>query len=239
MENKAPIPLKHRLLFQNPACVAVNKLTGEAVEGADAGMIDLPRGLSILLSAKDGFPQAVHRLDVPVTGCVLFALTKPALSFLGTAFAGDSGVPSVEKHYWAIVEKPRLPVPESGELIHWIETDTGRNKSFAYGEEGRGRKKASCRYRITGEGRNYLFVTVELLSGRHHQIRAQLAAVGMRIKGDLKYRAKRSEKDGGIRLHARSLTFPDPMNKTEKITVTAAPPQMDNLWQAFVDIRVV
>jgi 23S rRNA pseudouridine1911/1915/1917 synthase len=239
MENNTQIPLKHRILFQNSACVVVNKLKGEAVEGAGTGMIDLLRELSALLSANGEFPQAVHRLDVPVTGCALFAMTKPALSFLGAAFAGDSGACSVEKHYWAAVEKPRLPVPESGELIHWIETDTSRNKSFAYNEEGPERKKASCRYRIIGEGRNYLFVTVELLSGRHHQIRAQLAAAGMRIKGDLKYGAKRSEKDGGIRLHARSLTFPDPLNKMEKITVTAAPPQMDNLWQAFVDIRVV
>jgi 23S rRNA pseudouridine1911/1915/1917 synthase len=236
MENNAPIPLKHRILFQNSACVVVNKLKGEAVEGAVTGMIDLPRELSALLSVNGEFPQAVHRLDVPVTGCALFAITNPALSFLGAAFAGEKDVPSVEKHYWAVVEKPRISVPESGELIHWIETDTGRNKSFAYNKEGPGRKKAVCRYRITGEGRNYLFVTVELLSGRHHQIRAQLTAIGLRIKGDLKYGAKRSEKDGGIRLHAHCLIFPDPLNKTEKITVTAAPPQMDNLWQAFVNI---
>jgi 23S rRNA pseudouridine1911/1915/1917 synthase len=236
MENNAQIPLKHRILFQNSACVVVNKLKGEAVEGAGTGMTDLPHELSALLSANYGFPQAVHRLDVPVTGCALFAMAKPALSFLGAAFAGDSGAYSVEKHYWAIVEKPRLPAPENGELIHWIETDVSSNKSFAYNEENHKRKKAACRYRITGEGRNYLFVTVELLSGRHHQIRAQLAAAGMRIKGDLKYGAKRSEKDGGIRLHARCLSFPDPLNKAEKITVTANPPQIDNLWQAFIDI---
>ena len=234
MENNTPLALGSRILFQNAACVVVNKLKGEAVEGATAAMVDLQRELSVLLSAKSGFPQAVHRLDVPVTGCSLFALTEGALSFLGEAFVGKDGISSIEKHYWAIVEKPRLPVPESGELTHWIETDTNRNKSFVYNEEGRGRKKAALRYTITGEGKNYLFVTAQLLSGRHHQIRAQLAAAGMSVKGDLKYGAKRSEKDGGIRLHARCLSFPDPLNKTEKITVTAEPPQMDNLWQAFL-----
>jgi 23S rRNA pseudouridine1911/1915/1917 synthase len=233
METNTPLPLNLRILFQNPSCIVINKIIGEAVEGAGPGMDDLPQRLSLMLHVKERFPQAVHRLDVPVTGCALFALTERALSYLGAVFAGNKDTPSAEKHYWAIVEKPRLPVPESGELIHWIKTDTVINKSFAYNEQGQGRKRAFSRYRITGEGRNYLFVTVELITGRHHQIRAQLAAAGMRIKGDLKYGAKRSEKGGGIRLHARSLSFPNPLNKTETITVTADPPQTDNLWQAF------
>ncbi|MDR1839046.1 MAG: RNA pseudouridine synthase, partial [Treponema sp.] len=213
------------------ACVVVNKLKGEAVEGAVAGMTNLPKELAEVLGANTELIEAVHRLDVPVTGCALFALTNQALSFLNSAF---SAVPSpVEKIYWAVIEKPSVPLPESGELIHWIETNSGKNKSFAYNEEGRGRKKASLRYRIIGEGKNYLFVEVQLLSGRHHQIRAQFLAAGLHIKGDLKYGAKRSEKTGGIRLHARSLSFPDPLNKSEKITVTADPPEMDNLWEAF------
>jgi Pseudouridylate synthases, 23S RNA-specific len=92
------------------------------------------------------------------------------------------------------------------------------------------------RYRITGEGENYLFLEIELLSGRHHQIRAQLAKEGLHIKGDLKYGAKRSEKGGGIRLHARSLSFPDPLKKDGRIRVTANPPEPDNLWQSMMNV---
>ena len=228
------LPIKSRIIYKSAACAVVNKLKGEAVESAGVGMTDLPKELAAALGENVELIEAVNRLDVPVTGCSLFALTKPALSFLNAAFSGDSALPfPVQKHYWAIIEKPSRPLPESGELVHWIETSSAKNKSFAYSEDGRGRKKAALRYRITGEGKNYLFVTVELLSGRHHQIRAQFAAEGLHIKGDLKYGAKRSEKSGGIRLHARSLSFPDPLNKNEKITVTADPPQMDNLWESF------
>ena len=236
MENdNLSVPVKSRILYQSAACVVVNKLKGEAVEGASSKMTDLPSELASVLGENIELIEAVHRLDVPVTGCALFALTNQALSFLNAVFAGDNPLPApIEKRYWAIIEKPSRSLPESGELVHWIETNSGKNKSFAYNEEGRGRKKASLRYRITGEGKNYLFVTVELLSGRHHQIRAQFAAEGLHIKGDLKYGAKRSEKTGGIRLHARSLSFPDPLNKSEKITVTADPPEIDNLWEQFI-----
>jgi len=204
------------------------------MQGAKDGIVNLPKELKSYL--KTDFVQAVHRIDVPVTGCALFALTKPALVFLYNAFSGKM---PIEKHYWAIVEKPeRLPdtklPPESGELVHWIETKPGKNKSFAHNEEGAGRKRAALRYRIIGEGKNYLFLETELLSGRHHQIRAQLAAVGLHIKGDVKYGARRSEKEGGIRLHARYLAFPNPLNKNERICVTADPPVMDNLWGEFL-----
>ncbi|MDR1840238.1 MAG: RNA pseudouridine synthase [Treponema sp.] len=226
--------LEERILYKSEACVVVNKLKGEAVEGARNGIVDLPKELSAVLGVKTELIEAVHRLDVPVTGCALFALSKSALSFLNAAFAGKDALPfPVEKHYWAIVEKPSFSLSESGELVHWIETNPAKNKSFAYNEGGPGRKKAVMRYRITGEGTNYLFIEVQLLSGRHHQIRAQFAAAGLHIKGDLKYGAKRSEKGGGIRLHARSLSFPDPLNSGESIHVTADPPEPDNLWKAF------
>jgi len=282
MESNLPIPVKSRILYQSAACVVVNKLIGEAVEGAMGGMTDLRRELSVVINSEqlamnneqltDNSEQltkskeklgnsneqlaksneqlgnnkekirnrvevieAVHRLDVPVTGCALFALTKDALSFLNTAFAGDTSLPCpVEKTYWAVIEKPSHPLPESGEFVHWIETVSGKNKSFAHKKDGSGRKKAVLRYRVTGEGRYYLFVEVQLLSGRHHQIRAQFAAEGLHIKGDLKYGAKRSEKGGGIRLHARSLFFPDPLNRGDIIRVTAEPPVMDNLWKEFI-----
>ena len=235
------VPLQSRILYRSAACVVVNKLKGEAVEGAGKGMRDLGEELALLLAENDGIPVAVNRLDVPVTGCALFALTKPALSFLNAAFAGETHVRSVEKQYWAVVEKPAVMPHEKAnrefvEIAHWIAANPSTNKSLAFKEDGPGRKKAALRYMITGEGRNYLFVTIEPLSGRHHQIRAQLAAIGLHIKGDLKYGAKRSEKTGGIRLHARSLSFPDPLNRSEKIRVTADPPQMDNLWGAFLGL---
>jgi 23S rRNA pseudouridine1911/1915/1917 synthase len=229
--------LQQRLLFQSTACVVVNKLKGEAVEGAGSGMVNLPKELSTLLPSDTELIEAVQRLDVPVTGCALFALSKDALVFLNDAFAGKNAM-SVEKIYWAIVEKPSRSLSESvlsgAELVHWIETNTQKNKSFAYTENTPGRKKASLRLKKTGEGENYLFLEIELLSGRHHQIRAQLAKEGLHIKGDLKYGAKRSEKGGGIRLHARSLSFPDPLNKDGKIRVIADPTEPDNLWKSMM-----
>jgi 23S rRNA pseudouridine1911/1915/1917 synthase len=273
MESNDPqLSLKFRILYQSAACIVVNKLKGEAVEGAknehsvklcrsnmphsvapvnaavcnkskavfsrrqraSGGMVDLQKELYALLGANVELIEAVNRLDVPVTGCALFALTKPALSFLNAAFAEGSEPSSpVEKIYWAVIEKPSHPLPESGELVHWIETVSDKNKSYTHNKNRPARKKASLRYKVTGEGQHYLFVEVQLLSGRHHQIRAQFAAEGLHIKGDLKYGAKRSEKGGGIRLHARSLAFPDPLKKSEIIRVTAEPPLMDNLWAGF------
>ena len=226
-------PLKSRILYQSKACVVVNKLKGEATEGAATGMTDLPLLLAAMLGEEAELVQAVHRLDVPVTGCALFALDKSSLAFLNAEFSTESASSAIEKIYWAVLEKPHSFLPESGELVHWIETTGNLNKSFAYDKEAAGRKKALLYYKITGEGRNYLFAEIKLLSGRHHQIRAQLAAIGLHIKGDLKYGAKRSEKSGGIRLHARSLSFPDPLNKSEIIHITADPPEMDNLWESF------
>jgi len=234
MENN-PLPVKSRVLYQSAACVVVNKLIGEAVEGASGGMVDLPKELASVFGVNTEVIEAVHRLDVPVTGCALFALTKTALTFLNAAFAGEAALPSpVEKTYWAVIEKPSRPLPESGELIHWIETNSGKNKSIAHKKDGSNRKKATLRYKVTGEGRNYLFTEIQLLSGRHHQIRAQFAAEGLHIKGDLKYGAKRSEKNGGIRLHARTLSFPDPLKRGEVIHITADPPVIDNLWESFL-----
>jgi 23S rRNA pseudouridine1911/1915/1917 synthase len=229
------LSVKSRILYQSTACVVVNKLKGEAVEGAKyVNMVDLSKELSVALGADTELIEAVHRLDVPVTGCVLFALTKPALSFLNKTFTeGSEPSSTVKKIYWAVIEKPSRPLPESGELVHWIETVSGKNKSYAHNKESPARKKAILRYKLIGEGQNYLFVEARLLSGRHHQIRAQFAAEGLHIKGDLKYGAKRSEKGGGIRLHARELSFPNPLNRRKIICVTAEPPEMDALWREF------
>ncbi|MDR1949790.1 MAG: RNA pseudouridine synthase [Spirochaetaceae bacterium] len=229
-----------RILYRGELCLAVNKIPGEAMEGAGPGMADLPKLLGERYPPEGGgkpvLPRAVHRLDVPVSGCALFALTEEATSFLGAAFAEGR----TKKIYWVIVERPRDGLPaagsllnEGGELVHWLEFDRRRNRSVAFAEPGPDRQKGILRCRLLGTGLHYLFLEIELVTGRHHQIRAQLAALGLPVKGDLKYGARRSEKAGGIRLHARSLDFPDPALPGELIRVTAPPPLRDNLWEDF------
>lgn len=227
--------LESRIIYSSDQCLVVNKLPGEAVEGAGKGMVSLPKLLGECCPSPaqpGGFlPAAVHRLDVPVSGCVLFARSPDALSCLSAAFVRGR----VEKYYWAIIEMPppSLVLPETGELVHWIETNSQQNKSAAFAEEGPHRKQGIIRYRVKGRGIHYLFLEIELVTGRHHQIRAQLANLGLHIKGDLKYGAKRSEKSGGIRLHARSLRFPNPANEEEYLAVYAIPPLRDRLWEDF------
>jgi 23S rRNA pseudouridine1911/1915/1917 synthase len=241
--------LASRIIYGDASCVVVNKVAGEAVEGAGKGMADLPRLLAAELSAPyppplsagDALPlpAAVHRLDVPVSGCAAFARTGAALRFLNAAFSGEA----VKKHYWAIVEPSEYAFPPDAaggiELVHWIQFDPRRNKSTAHNEPGPGRKKAVLRCCPAGRGERYLFLEIELITGRHHQIRAQFERVGLYIKGDLKYGARRSEPAGGIRLHARSLSFSNPGRDSadgdDFITVQADPPLRDNLWQAFME----
>jgi 23S rRNA pseudouridine1911/1915/1917 synthase len=237
--------IEERVLFINDDIIVVNKRAGEAMEGAGRGMVDLPKLLAERYGTKksksEAFaPTAVHRLDVPVSGCALFARTPKALAFLNNAFSRNVYQDGrAEKYYWAVVEKLTGELAkvgkfaETGELVHWIQTNTKKNKSSAYDKKTAIRKEGILRYRIKGIGENYIFIEVELVTGRHHQIRAQFAALGLHIKGDLKYGAARSEKDGGIRLHARSLYFPDPSVPGNFIHVTADPPVMDRLWENF------
>jgi 23S rRNA pseudouridine1911/1915/1917 synthase len=247
--------LNSRIMYCDANCVVVNKRAGEAVEGAGKGMIDLPEllaaqmpGLNLppVLPAEDALtlPTAVHRIDVPVSGCAAFARTGTALRFLNDAFRRGE----VEKRYWAVIEQPKdsracqwiedISI-EFTEISHWIQFDARKNKSFAHNEQGQGRKKAVLRCRLAGKGRDYLFLEIDLVTGRHHQIRAQFEKLGLHIKGDLKYGARRSEREGGIRLHARSLSFPLMADSTgsppvsPQITAKADPPIQDSLWQAF------
>ena len=239
--------IESRILHCDPHCVVVNKIVGEVVEGAGKGMTDLPRLLADELAGQQwppptddalALPTAVHRIDVPVSGCAVFARTKHALGNLNESFAQNT----VKKMYWAIVEIPNdekvcqwleSAALQSAELVHWIEFNPRKNKSVAHDEQGSGRKKAILRCRLVGRGRDYLFLEIKLVTGRHHQIRAQLKRLGLHIKGDLKYGSRRSEKSGGIRLHARSLAFPNPTDSSQTINVQAAPPLKDNLWLAF------
>jgi 23S rRNA pseudouridine1911/1915/1917 synthase len=229
------------MIYHNEACVVINKLPGESSENI---LSEIFRSEHIRLGNEGGiFLEPVHRLDVPVSGCLLLARTPEAAAFLGTAFACRDS--HIEKKYWAIIEKPtgENVLPEKGELVHWLEVNSKTNKAFAIPPDAisetstagkhKGLKKAILRYRLVGQGDYYLFLEIDLVTGRHHQIRAQLAALGLHIKGDLKYGARRSEKSGGIRLHAYSLAFPNPLNPGEIIRVNAQPPVMDSLWTAF------
>ena len=239
-----------RIIFQNETCIVINKTAGESSEAPNMG------------EEWKGSCFPVHRIDVPVTGCLLIAKTQDAASFLSSAFASSAAIDEqsgkktegqtddqekerrVKKYYWAIAEMPAdlgSLAPEA-QLVHWITENRKLNKSFATADinqitrKQRGSiapRKAIMNYKIIGKGERYIFLEIELVSGRHHQIRAQLAALGLYIKGDLKYGARRSEKGGGIRLHAHSLSFPDPLNPKEQIEVKVLPHEMDALWTAF------
>ena len=167
----------------------------------------------------------IHRLDRPVSGLVVFAKTSKALARLNDMFRNGE----VKKSYWAIVK--RAPEKESGELVHYLVRNEKSNKSVAYDREKPGAKRAVLDYKILARGDRYTLLEVDLKTGRHHQIRCQLAKIGSPIKGDLKYGAERSNPDGGISLHARHIEFVHPVSK-ELVSVTAPVPS-DNLWQAF------
>jgi 23S rRNA pseudouridine1911/1915/1917 synthase len=221
--------LAERILYRSGRFIVVNKLIGEASEEAP-GMTGLP---GLLRKFSGGGPWfAVNRLDVPVSGCALFAQTGEALAHAHGQFRRGL----VEKRYWAITEMPEDPaaIPERGELIHWIAEDSRHNRSRAFDEKAPGRKRAELRYRMADRGENSLFLEIELVTGRRHQIRAQLETLGLHIRGDLKYGARRSEKKGGIRLHAYSLGFFD----AAPVRAAAPPPLMDRLWEAAADALI-
>ena len=166
----------------------------------------------------------VHRLDRPTSGIVVFAKTSKALTRLNKLFVERK----TEKTYWAIVKNP--PPKTEDTLIHFLRRNPKQNKSYANSNEVPNSKKAILRYRLIKKLDNYSLVEIDLKTGRHHQIRAQLTAIGCPIKGDLKYGFNRSNKDGGIHLHSRGLTFIHPVHK-EEISIIAPPPS-DPIWNA-------
>ena len=166
-----------------------------------------------------------HRLDRPTSGIVVYAKTEKALIRLNEAFRGSG----VRKTYWAVVDNmPRKP---ESTLIHYIVRNSANNKSVAYPKEIKGSKIARLDYKLIGTSDKYYLLEIALHTGRHHQIRAQLAAIGLHIKGDLKYGFPRSNPDGGIHLHARKIVFIHPVKK-EEVTIVAPPPH-DPVWDYF------
>lgn len=212
------------VLYEDNHVIIVNKESGEIVQGdktGDVPLSDIVRQWIKEKHAKPGnvFLGVVHRLDRPVSGVVVFAKTSKALARLNAMFANHE---EVRKTYWALTAQ--RPPEDEGTLTHWLVRNEKQNKSYAYDKEVRGAKKATLRYRVAGRTERYWLVEVELLTGRHHQIRCQLAKMGCPIKGDLKYGARRSNPDGSISLVAREIEFTHPVSK-ERIRVTAPLPE--------------
>ena len=212
--------------------MVVNKAAGLLVQGdktGDTPLVDLAKAYIKKKYNKPGevFLGVVHRLDRPTSGVLVFARTSKALSRLNEQFKARS----TKKVYWAVVEGTK--VPQQGELEHWMLRKPKFNKSFAHKSEVPNSKLAQLSFRCIKTLERYSLLEVDLHSGRHHQIRAQLNAIGLCIKGDLKYGAARSNPDGSIHLHARSITFEHPVKK-EKMTLVAPLPILAP-WLACVD----
>ena len=219
-----------KVIYEDNHIIVVNKASGEIVQGDKTGDESLCDTLKQYLKEKYNKPGNVfvglpHRLDRPVSGVVIFAKTSKALERLNNMFR----VGEVKKIYWAITKNK--PLVAEGELSHWILRNEKMNKSFAYRKEVDGSKHALLNYCTLASSDNYTLIEVELKTGRHHQIRCQLSAMGCPIKGDLKYGAKRSNPDGSISLHARYVEFVHPVSK-QPIKITAPVPN-DSLWQSF------
>jgi len=218
------------VVYEDNHIIVVNKTNSEIVQGDKTGDIPLVDQLKGYLKEKyhklgNVFVGTVHRLDRPVSGLVIFAKTSKALSRLDEMFKNGE----VKKTYWAIVKN--CPAQPEGELVHWLVRNEKQNKSYAYDKEVPNSKKAILDYKLISESDNYFLLAVNLKTGRHHQIRCQLSKIGLPIKGDLKYGAKRSTVGGGISLHARRIQFIHPVSK-EVIDLTAPVPD-DVLWKGL------
>ena len=218
------------VVYEDNHIIIVNKTASEIIQGDKTGDVPLSETVKQYLKEKYHKPGNVfigvtHRLDRPVSGLVVFAKTSKALSRLNEMFKNSE----VKKTYWAIVKQ--TPAETEGELVNYLVRNEKQNKSYAYDTEKPGSKKAILHYRLIARSDNYSLLEVDLKTGRHHQIRCQLAKMGCPIKGDLKYGFPRSNPDGSICLHARRVRFVHPVSK-ELIDVVAPVPS-DNLWRSL------
>lgn len=218
-------------LYEDNHIIVVSKRSGEIVQGDKTGDEPLSETVKQYIKEKyhkpgDVFLGVVHRLDRPVWGLVVFAKTSKALTRLNKMFKEGQ----VHKTYWAITKN--APPAEEGVLTDWLVRNERQNKSYAHPQEVPNAKKAVLKYRVIAHSDRYHLIEVNLLTGRHHQIRCQLANMGCAIKGDLKYGAPRSNPDGSISLLARRITFVHPVSK-ENIVVEAPLPPNDKLWEAL------
>lgn len=221
------------VIYEDNHIVVVNKAPGEIVQGDKTGDTPLVDTVRLWLKEKYNKPGnvfcgVVHRLDRPVGGLVVFAKTSKALARLNEMFRNGD----VHKTYWALSRS--RPDPAEGELRHWLTSVEKNNKSYVSDRPREGAKEARLRYRLIGASDRYSLIEVQLLTGRKHQIRVQLASIGCPIKGDLKYGDRRSNPDGSISLLARHIEFTHPVSG--KLISLDAPLPDDNLWQAFAPV---
>lgn len=223
-----------KVLYEDNHLIIINKAAGEIVQGDKTGDEPLSDKVKAYLKEKYHKPGNVfcgvtHRLDRPTSGAVMFAKTSKALTRLNDMFRNGE----VKKKYWAIVKK--RPAMEEDTLTHYLIKNEKTNKSVAYDVEKPHTRRAVLHYRLIAASQNYYLLEIDLETGRHHQIRCQLAKIGSPLKGDLKYGAERSNPDGSISLHAHTISFVHPVSK-ENISVIAPIPE-DPLWNAFSQIN--
>lgn len=221
---------KLEVLFEDNHLIVVNKLPGQLVQGdktGDAPLGDLVKEYIKVKYEKPGevFLGVVHRIDRPVSGIVIFARTSKALARMNELFREKK----IQKTYWAVVKN--RPPSDQGTLIHYLIKDEARNKSKAYDKEIKNSQRSWLDYKVLGKSDNYFLLEINPHTGRHHQIRVQLSTMGCPIKGDIKYGFDRTNEDGSIHLHARSIQFIHPI-KGEEIRLTASVPD-EVIWNFF------
>ena len=224
------------ILYEDNHILIVNKHCGDLVQTDQDGNPALENEIKDFIKIRDQKPGdvflgVVHRIDRPVSGAVMLAKTSKALVRLNDMIKQKQ----IKKYYWAITEQ--MPEQTEGTLIHYIIRDNKTNKVRAFNNPRQNSKEAELHYRLLGGSKNYKLLEIELITGRHHQIRCQLAKIGCPIKGDLKYGAKRSNNDGGISLHSRCIEFIHPVKK-ETIKIIAPVPENDNLWRYFEESQI-
>ncbi len=222
--------MQDQILYEDNHLLIINKRAGQLVQGDKTGDESLLETLKHFIKERDHKPGnvflgLVHRIDRPTSGLVIYAKTSKALSRLTQMIKNRE----IKKTYWAIV--PKEIVPKSQRLVHYLKKNEKNNKAIVFTKPTDEAKKAVLTYTIIKVLDNYQLLEVDLETGRHHQIRAQLSKIGLPIKGDLKYGAPRSNQDGGISLHARKLEFIHPVTR-ERIEITAPVPQQDTVWSA-------
>ncbi len=232
MSDSSPIDVSQRVLFEDNHLIVVNKMPSEIVQGDKTGDEPLSETVKRYIKVKykkpgEVFLGVVHRIDRPVSGAVVFARTSKALSRMNEMVKNHQ----MTKRYWAIVKNK--PPQESDRLEHYLLRNEKQNKSYVRQQEVKDSKQAILNYQWLASSKDYHLIEIELITGRHHQIRAQLAAIGCPIKGDLKYGFPRNNPDASISLHARKMSFIHPVTK-ELVSVEAPPPK-DVLWDFFLN----
>jgi len=218
------------VLYEDNHIIVVNKKPGDIVQGDKTGDLPLSELVKQYIAIKYNKPGAVflgvvHRLDRPTSGAIVFARTSKALTRLNKQFANRE----TQKTYWAVVKN--IPSKKEAQLTHYLKRNPKQNKSYAYPKEISQSKIAKLHYSLISKIENYGLLEIELETGRHHQIRSQLSAIGSPIKGDLKYGFNRSNPDGSIHLHSRYLSLTHPTTK-EQLTFSAPVPN-EAVWNAF------